>query len=223
MAQLVRVCTDSAEAQALLIGMALVVAMPVAGSSAAWSHNSGGDVSLSLGLVIGSTLFSPFTTPLVLRTASRMTAGDGAEILGELAGETNAFLLAGVVTPAVLGLMGHRLLGEERIHPWRSHLGLLNSLLLLTLCYANAAVSLPHAVAYPDWSYLIWVMVLVTVLCAFMFASGWGLARLLKADAAQKLALVYGLGMNNNGTSLVLAGTVLASHSAVLLPLILYN
>jgi BASS family bile acid:Na+ symporter len=74
-----------------------------------------------------------------------------------------------------------------------------------------------------NWNYLGWVMVLVVILCALMFAAGWGLARLLKADNAQKLALMYGLGMNNNGTGLVLAGTVLASHSEVLLPLILYN
>ena len=223
MTQVVRSCTNAVETQALLIGLTLVVAMPVAGSSAAWAQNGGGDVSLSLGLVLGSTLLSPFTTPLVLRAASHMTAGNGSAILMELAGETNAFLLAGVVVPSVLGLFGHRLLREERIYPWRSHLGLLNAVVLLTLCYANAAVSLPHAISYPDWNYLAWVMGLVALLCALMFASGWGLARLLKADDSQKLALMYGLGMNNNGTGLVLAGTMLASHSEVLLPLILYN
>ena len=223
MTQVIRGCTDAIETQALLIGLTLVVAMPVAGSSAAWAQNGGGDVSLSLGLVLGSTLLSPFTTPLVLRAASHMTAGNGSAILMELAGETNAFLLAGVVVPSVLGLFGHRLLREERIYPWRSHLGLLNAVVLLTLCYANAAVSLPHAISYPDWNYLAWVMGLVALLCALMFASGWGLARLLKADDSQKLALMYGLGMNNNGTGLVLAGTMLASHSEVLLPLILYN
>jgi hypothetical protein len=72
--------------------------------------------------------------------------------------------------------------------------------------------------AYPDWNYLVWVMALVVLLCLLMFVAGWGLARLLKADEAQKYALMYGLGMNNNGT-----GLVLASHSEVLLPLILYN
>jgi BASS family bile acid:Na+ symporter len=223
MTQVLRGCTDAVELQQLLIGLTLVVAMPVAGSSAAWSQNGGGDVSLSLGLVLGSTLLSPFTTPLALRAASHMTAGNGSEILLELAGETNAFLLAGVVVPSVLGLCGHRLLREERIQPLRSPLGLVNALVLLTLCYANAAVSLPHAIAYPDWNYLAWVMALVVILCALMFAAGWGLARLLRAGDAHKFALMYGLGMNNNGTGLVLAATVLASHSEVLLPLILYN
>lgn len=223
MTKVLRGCTNAIELQQLLIGLTLVVAMPVAGSSAAWSHNSGGDVSLSLGLVLGSTLLSPLTTPWVLRAASHLTAGEGSSLLLELAGDTNAFLLAGVVVPSLLGIAACLLLREKRIQPWRSHLGLVNSMVLLTLCYANAAVSLPHAVAYPDWNYLLWVMVLVVILCGLMFAAGWTLARLLKADDAHKYALMYGLGMNNNGTGLVLAATVLASHSEVLLPLILYN
>ncbi len=221
--KILRGCVDAAELQELSIGLTLVVAMPVAGSSAAWSQNGGGDVSLSLGLVLGSTLLSPFATPLILRAASQMTTGESSDLLLELAGGTNAFLLVAVVVPSALGLLGHRLLGEDRLNPWRSGLSAFNALVLLTLCYANAAVSLPHAVAYPDWSYLTWVMLLVVVLCALMFAAGWGLSRLMKAGDAQTRALMYGLGMNNNGTGLVLAATVMASHSKVLLPLILYN
>jgi BASS family bile acid:Na+ symporter len=34
---------------------------------------------------------------------------------------------------------------------------------------------------------------------------------------------MYGLGMNNNGTGLVLAGAALAAHPQVLLPIIVYN
>ncbi|MHB1423848.1 MAG: bile acid:sodium symporter family protein [Gemmataceae bacterium] len=220
---ILRRCTDAVEAQQLLIGLTLVVAMPVAASSAAWSQSSGGDVSLSLGLILGSTLLSPFTTPLVLHAASCLTGGDGAAVLLALAKETNAFLLAGIVLPSTLGLLGHRLLGDERIQRWRPYLGLVNALVLLTLCYANAAVSLPHAIAYPDWTYLIWATVLVAILCALLFSAGWGLARLFKSDEGQKFALMYGMGMNNNGAGLVLAGTMLTFPSETLLPLLLYN
>lgn len=34
---------------------------------------------------------------------------------------------------------------------------------------------------------------------------------------------MFGLGMNNNGTGLVLAASALADHPAVLLPMILYT
>src|SRR5262249_10106787 len=47
------------EAQHILVGLALVAAMPVAGASTAWVQNSNGNLALSLGLVLCSTLLSP--------------------------------------------------------------------------------------------------------------------------------------------------------------------
>ncbi|WP_198953797.1 hypothetical protein [Rhodopirellula sp. MGV] len=38
-----------------------------------------------------------------------------------------------------------------------------------------------------------------------------------------KASLMFALGMNNNGTGLVLAGLTLANHPEVMLPIILYN
>ena len=58
---------SASEAGTILIGLALVASMPVAGSSTGWAQNSGGDMTLSLGLVIASTLLSPLTTPIALR------------------------------------------------------------------------------------------------------------------------------------------------------------
>jgi BASS family bile acid:Na+ symporter len=34
---------------------------------------------------------------------------------------------------------------------------------------------------------------------------------------------MFGMGMNNNGTGLVLAAMAMADHPAVLLPIIMYN
>jgi BASS family bile acid:Na+ symporter len=51
------------EVQHILVGLAVVAAMPIAGSSTAWTQNANGDLSLSLGLVLFSTLLSPLTTP----------------------------------------------------------------------------------------------------------------------------------------------------------------
>lgn len=64
------------ETQCLLVGLALVAAMPVAGSSTAWSQNNNGDLSISLGLVLLSTMLSPLTTPLALNAVGQM-ASDG--------------------------------------------------------------------------------------------------------------------------------------------------
>ena len=44
-----------------------------------------------------------------------------------------------------------------------------------------------------------------------------------EVDAAQEASLMYGLGMNNNGTGLVLASVSLAAYPQVMLPIIFYN
>jgi BASS family bile acid:Na+ symporter len=78
-------------------------------------------------------------------------------------------------------------------------------------------------VAEPDWDFLAVTLAIVVGLCTFAFGSGWYLARLLRADTAQRAALMFGLGMNNNGTGLVLASMALANYPRVLLPIIFYN
>src|SRR5262249_25493061 len=100
---------------------------------------------------------------------------------------------------------------------------LANAVALLVLVYANAAVSLPQAVADPDWDFLAVLLVIVAGLCVLTFAAGWGLAEILRAGTAQRAALMFGLGMNNNGTGLVLASLALAAYPRVLLPIICYN
>lgn len=46
---------------------------------------------------------------------------------------------------------------------------------------------------------------------------------MFKLAEAEQVSLMYGLGMNNNGTGLVLASLVLASYPQVMVPIILYN
>src|SRR5262249_3514357 len=100
---------------------------------------------------------------------------------------------------------------------------LLNSANLLLLCYANAAVALPASVANPDWDLLAIMLAIVVALCLTGFVSGWLLARLLGVDGPRQTSLMFGLGMNNNGTWLVLAPAALAHLPDVMLPIILYN
>jgi BASS family bile acid:Na+ symporter len=212
------------EVQHILVGLALVASMPVAGSSTAWAHNAQGNMALSLGLVLASTVLSPVTTPAALHAAGLMATGGYAAALHELAASgTGGFLAVGVVTPSLLGIVGRRVVGEARIAMIHPHVKLANAGLLVTLNYCNAAVSLPQAVADPDWDFLAVLLPIVVGLCVVAFAAGWLLARLLRTDAGQRTALMFGLGMNNNGTGLVLASTALAAYPRVMLPIILYN
>ena len=212
------------EVQNILVGLALVASMPIAGSSTAWSQNADGDLTLSLGLVLFSTLLSPLTTPLALHAAGLLATGPYAEALhGLAAGGTGGFLAVCVLAPSVAGVALRWGAGDARYEAARPALKLVNSVVLLALNYSNASASLPKALAKPDVDFLVVTLVIVTGLCASAFVSGWGIARALGADPARRTSLMFGLGMNNNGTGLVLASLALGQYPRVMLPIIFYN
>jgi BASS family bile acid:Na+ symporter len=179
---------------------------------------------LSLGLVLLSTALSPLTTPLGLHSVGLMTIGDYSEDLHELAQSgTGAFLLVAVVVPSLLGILLHWAVGKKRVTVAKPYLKLVNLAVLLVLNYSNASVSLPQAVQHPDADFLAVTLTITLALCLVAFVSGWLVARTLKVDCSEKAALIFGLGMNNNGTGLVLASMALADHPQVMLPIIFYN
>ncbi len=215
---------NSDELHNLLVGLALIIAMPIAGSSATWTQNASGNLSLSIGLVILSTVLSPLTTPLVLHLFGFMTQGDFAEDLHEMAQQgTNAFLCLTVVFPLLVGMAAHYILGERRTTFLKPYLKLVNFIILLLLNYSNATTSLPQAFSRPDWDFLLFILGTTIIVCSVAFFTGWLVSSSFRTDKSDKAALMFGLGMNNNGTGLVLAATALADHPAVMLPMIFYT
>lgn len=219
-----RLWHNTEEVQYILVGLALVAAMPIAGSSTAWTQNANGDLTLSLGLVLLSTLFSPLTTPVTFDLVEHMAEGRYARALDALEKQGGgAFLIVCVILPSMLGILLRPIIGEARNHAAKPTLKLLNSFNLLVLNYSNASVSLPKAIANPDWDFLAVTLIIVVGMCFFAFLSGWLLSLLFRAELAQKASLMFGLGMNNNGTGLVLATMALSHFPNVMLPIIFYN
>ncbi len=219
-----RIVLGTHDVQSILAGLALVASMPIAGSSTAWSQNADGDMTLSLGLVLGSTFLSPLVTPLGIHLVGFLTTGAYSRDLHRLAsGNTESFLAVGVLVPSLLGIVTGRLLGPTRVAAVKPDLKLINALILIVLNYSNAAISLPRAIAHPDLEFLGVILVIVSGLCVLGFVVGWGLATLLGTSRDQKIALMFALGMNNNGTGLVLASMAMANHPRAMLPIIFYN
>jgi len=212
------------EAAVVLVGLALVTAMPIAGSSTGWAQAAGGDMALSLGLVLGSTLLSPLTTPASLHALGMVAPGRYGEALHQLAGRgAGSFLAAWVLLPSVLGIAARSALGDSMAAAVERRMKVVAPLTLLVLCYANASACLPEALGQPDWDFLGIILVFVAGLCVLTFAAGYALSRLLRVDRGQRAALMFGLGMNNNGTGLVLASLAVGSQPLVMLPIIVYN
>jgi BASS family bile acid:Na+ symporter len=212
------------EAQHILVGLALVAAMPIAGASTAWAQNSNGNLALSLGLVLFSTLLSPLVTPVALRVFGEMAAEEYEAVLHGLAAYgSGAFLGLWVVVPSLLGIAVRILVPPRWMTIGMPYLKFTNSLNLLLLNYSNGSVSLPQAAADRDYDFLAVTLAITTGLCLAAFAAGYGLSGLFKLERAERLSLMYGLGMNNNGTGLVLASLVLASYPRIMVPIIFYN
>ncbi|BAW80274.1 sodium Bile acid symporter family protein [Candidatus Nitrosoglobus terrae] len=212
------------EVQSILVGLALVVAMPIAGSSTTWSLNANGNVVTSLGLVLITTFLSPVTAPLLLHAVGLVTTGDYAKELNAMASHgIGLLLILSIVIPSMVGILIRFFYGENWIIQAKPYLKFTRSVVLLLLVYSNAAISLPQAIAHPDYDFLAVIIVITFGLCAFAFAAGWWIAQLFRATVAQRISLMFGLGMSNNGTGLVLASITLANHPQVMLPLISYN
>ncbi len=140
-----------------------------------------GDLALSLGLVLGSTLLSPLSTPASLHTLGMLAPSHYGEQLHQLAGrDTGTFLFAWVLIPSALGVIGRAMLPESRVQPIERRLRIVAPSTLLVLCYANASSCLPTALGNPDWDFLGIVMVFVVGLCTLNFAAGHVIGRLLR-------------------------------------------
>jgi BASS family bile acid:Na+ symporter len=212
------------EAQHILVGLALVAAMPIAGASTAWAQNSNGNLALSLGLVLCSTLLSPLATPMVFYVLGELASDEYEEVLHDLAHYGSAaFLGLWVVLPSLLGLGVRFVVPERRLTVVMPFIKLSNSIILLTLNYSNAAVSLPKAVAEHDLDFLAITLSIATGLCVAAFSAAYWLSCLFRTPEAERVSLMYGLGMNNNGTALVLASLALASFPRIMVPIIFYN
>src|SRR6267143_3838485 len=212
------------EAQHILVGLALVAAMPIAGGSTAWAQNSNGNLALSLGLVLCSTLMSPLVTPVAFQVFGAMAADEYEIVLQELAAYgSGTFLGLWVVLPSLLGLGVRLTVREAWLTTVMPHIKFINALDLLFLNYSNASVSLPQVIADRDLDFLAVTLGITTGLCLTAFASGYGLSRLFKVDQAERVSLMYGLGMSNNGTGLILASLALSAYPRVMVPIILYN
>ncbi|SET67120.1 bile acid:Na+ symporter, BASS family [Nitrosospira multiformis] len=212
------------EVQYILVGLALVAAMPIAGSSTTWAQNSNGNLALSLGLVFFSIILSPIVTPVAFDIFSEMASEEYEKVLRGLAAYgSGGFLGIWVVLPSLLGIATRLMISKDWQTRGVPYLKLINAAVLLLLNYSNASVSLPQAMAEHDFDFLAITLVITAGLCLTLFAAGHGLGRLFKLNRAEDISLMFGLGMNNNGTGLVLASLALSSYPNIMVPIIFYN
>lgn len=215
---------DSNEIQSVLVGLAIISSMPIAGSSATWVQNVNGNPALIFGLVVFSTLATPILSPLVFHTIGCLTNGDYTRDLHKLASQgASSILLFSVTIPSFLGILLRFFMKDQIWKLLFPFLKILNLINLLALNYLNASSSLPTAFMSKSTNFIFMIIFVSTLLCMISFSAGWFIPKAFKVPVDQRISLTYGLGMINNGTGLVLATSTLHENPLILLPIIFYN
>jgi BASS family bile acid:Na+ symporter len=206
----------------LLVGLALVATMPVANSSVGWTQSAGGNLALSLGLVLLSISICPWATPNLLGLLGLSLSQDERALCEALVNQfSGAFFIVWVILPTAAGLTIRLIAGDERLAKVAGWISLASAASLLLLNYVNAALALPKVWQQSNAAVLITTFSLAIAMSVVGLAVGWALARLMRLPDKERFALLFGLSMKHTGLALLLAGAVLTEQPLAILIIVL--
>ncbi len=210
------------DASGMLVGLALVAAMPVANSSVAWTQNSRGNVALGLGLIVLTILISPLATPQMLKlmglALSEQDTAHCEELVKRFSG---TFFIVWVILPSLAGMAFNRLVGSQEIERNRNAIRFVSALALLTLNYTNASLAMPQVFQRAAPRMIFFAALLAVALQLLGVATAWLFARVSSLDHESLTALLFAFSMKHTGLALVLAGEVLQQEPRVILLIVL--
>jgi BASS family bile acid:Na+ symporter len=206
----------------LLVGMALVAAMPVANSSVAWTQNSRGNVALGLGLIVLTIVISPIATPQMLKLMGFALSNEATAQCQELVKRfSGTFFIIWVILPSLAGMVANRWAGAEAIKKNRGAIRLVSAIALLALNYTNASLAMPQVFERAAPQVILVTSLLAVTLQLLGVFTAWIMTRAMSLDMESGIALAYGFSMKHTGLALVLAGEVLESEPRVILLIVL--
>jgi bile acid:Na+ symporter, BASS family len=212
---------DNESAAGLLVGLALVAAMPVANSSVGWVQNTSGNLALGLALVVVSISLSPWATPQLLEWLGKSLSPAEQESCEELVNRFSGwFFVIWVILPTALGFASRYLITPKRVAAAANHVALASAAALLLLNYINSALALPQAGKF-SFALLSVTVALALALSIVGLALGAAIAYALRLSSAAGTALMFGLSMKHTGLALILAGAVLNDKPLAILLIIL--
>lgn len=206
---------------ALLFGVAVVGAMPSAASSTGWAQASGGNMALSCGLVVTTTLFSPLSIWLMLGLVGLILPGGGAFPTSTYA--TVAVIAIWGLIPMGIGMAARQGIGNDSYDQAKPYIKLTSVVVILLLNYTNASLSLPRIVEQPHWRSVALITLVMLGLCVVQYSVAHPLAKLFRTKPSEQTSLYFSSGMRNNGAGLVLITSCMAQYEIILLPVIIYT
>jgi bile acid:Na+ symporter, BASS family len=212
---------DGQATAGLLVGLALVAAMPVANSSVGWVQHAHGNLALALALVVLSISLCPWLTPLLIKLLGSSLSPREQAYCQALVGQFSGFFfIIWVVLPTIAGFACRFVVSHRRIAAASGWISLASAAALLLLNYINSALALPRVNEAPR-RLIVATAVLAVGLSTVGLATGWLLARIMRLDRDARTSLLFGLSMKHTGLALILAGAVLAQQPLAILIIVL--
>jgi len=187
-------------------GLLLFALIPVGVNSAVWTVMFGGNLALSLSVIIIDTLLSPFVLPasLLLLTGTQVEMDTVGMMMS---------LLQMIVIPSLLGMLVNRLFKGELPSAWMPRFGLVSKLGLVSVVLINGGNVAPHFQEIDGT--LVAIMGAIVLLATSAYVMSWGLAKFGKFGDADTVSIVFGGGMRNVSTGIVLAVAYFPAAAAV--------
>jgi BASS family bile acid:Na+ symporter len=221
---LLRRSPDTDGGSGLVTAMILIVAMPVAAGATVWTGKGHGDQPIMVGLVLASTLVSPFTIPATVGALAPLLSGSYADTVGSAGRAMNSgFAFTDVVLPCAAGLACRLALPARLLSGALSWVGPAALAGSLVLTYVNASGALGAFLAHPRPLLLFAAPAVAAVVCLLSFTAGRLAAHVLRLDAPAASSLTLACGMNNSSASAVLITTTLPDKPHLLLPVLAYG
>ena len=206
----------------VLVGLALVAAMPVANSSAGWTQNARGNVTLCLGLIVVSILLSPLATPNLLTLMGMVLSADDTNRVSQVVEQFSGWrFILWVILPSLAGACCGWFIGERRIIHFKPWFRLVTLLCILVLNYANASLAVENIWKSGEAGVTLLAAILATAVSLVGIALAVIQSRACALSRPTSLALMFSLSMKHTGLALVLAGEFLHNEPRVILVILL--
>ncbi len=192
----------------LAVGVMLVGTCPGGTASNVITYMAKGDVALSVGMTIVSTIFAPFLTPLF----TQIYIGEivDVDIL-----DMFFSIVKVVLIPIGLGLLANKFFGNFTQKIVKT-LPAVSTLAIVAIVGAVVAASSEKLISAVNTSALIIVVVILHNI--FGFAAGYGVGKLLKLQSPKCRALSIEVGMQNSGLATSLAAVHFAQYPLATIP-----
>lgn len=176
----------------LAVGVVLVGTCPGGTSSNVMTYLAKGDVALSVGMTMVSTLLAPFVTPML----TWMLAGQWLEI------SLSAMMISiikMVLVPIVLGIIANRFFGDF-VHNAVKILPLISVIAIVLIVGGVVSVSAKRILETG-------ALVMLVVVCHNMlgYFLGYCIGKAMKLEISKTKAIAIEVGMQNSGLATTLA------------------